>query len=139
MLLHRIRANSSLHSSPFLWFARASTTSTFAMGEPGTKSYRLYFRDCDKKISPWHDISLKSKDGNEKDSLFNYVCEIPKYTTAKFEISLKEPKNPIAQDLCKKGNLRHYHGPIFWNYGFLPQTWEDPSVEHPVLVCITLC
>jgi hypothetical protein len=24
-----------------------------------------------------------------------------------------------------------YHGPIFWNYGLLPQTWEDPNHEHP--------
>ena len=28
----------------------------------------------------------------------------------------------------KKGKLRDYHGPIFWNYGCLPQTWEDPGV-----------
>merc|ERR1712061_947452 len=38
----------------------------------------------------------------------------------------------IAQDE-KKGKLRDYHGPIFWNYGYLPQTWEDPKVEHPEL------
>merc|ERR1712205_81127 len=24
---------------------------------------------------------------------------------------------------------RLYHGPIFWNYGCLPQTWEDPNVK----------
>merc|ERR1711972_63596 len=48
------------------------------------------------------------------------------------EIATKEPSNPIAQDV-KKGKLRDYHGPIFWNYGYLPQTWEDPTVEHPDL------
>ena len=50
------------------------------------------------------------------------------------EVSTKETNNPIAQDI-KKGKLRDYHGPIFWNYGCLPQTWEDPNVMHPVLQC----
>ena len=45
------------------------------------------------------------------------------------EVSTKEASNPIAQD-TKKGKLRDYHGPIFWNYGCLPQTWEDPNVEN---------
>jgi inorganic pyrophosphatase len=48
------------------------------------------------------------------------------------EVSTKEALNPIAQDI-KKGKLRDYHGPIFWNYGCLPQTWEDPNILHPVL------
>lgn len=50
------------------------------------------------------------------------------------EVATKEPNNPIAQDV-KKGKLRDYHGPIFWNYGCLPQTWEDPNQEHPELKC----
>ena len=37
---------------------------------------------------------------------------------------------PLPQD-TKKGKLRFYHGPIFWNYGYIPQTWEDPNVKHP--------
>jgi len=48
------------------------------------------------------------------------------------EVSTKEANNPIAQDI-KKGKLRDYHGPIFWNYGCLPQTWEDPNILHPEL------
>merc|ERR1712226_174141 len=55
-------------------------------------------------------------------------------TKPKMEVAVKEPHNPIAQDV-KKGKLRDYHGPIFWNYGMLPQTWEDPNVEHPVTKC----
>lgn len=51
---------------------------------------------------------------------------------AKMEVATKEESNPIAQDM-KKGKLRDYHGPIFWNYGCLPQTWEDPNEEHPEL------
>jgi inorganic pyrophosphatase len=63
---------------------------------------------------------------------FNVVIEIPKFTKAKMEISTKEPYNPIAQDR-KNGKLRDYHGPIYWNYGAFPQTWEDPTVDHPVV------
>jgi inorganic pyrophosphatase len=53
-------------------------------------------------------------------------------TKAKMEIATKEPNNPIAQDI-KKGVLRDYHGPIYWNYGCIPQTWEDPNEQHPEL------
>ena len=28
-----------------------------------------------------------------------------------------------------QGKLRYYHGPIFWNYGCIPKTWEDPNVK----------
>jgi len=66
--------------------------------------------------------------------MYNFVVEIPKYTKAKMEVATKEESNPIAQDM-KKGKLRDYHGPIFWNYGCLPQTWEDPNVEHPEVKC----
>merc|ERR1719421_2853450 len=99
-------------------------------GEAGTASYRLKFSDeSGKAISPWHDISLSAGDG-----VFNAVFEIPKMTKPKMEVATKEEGNPIAQDE-KKGKLRDYHGPIFWNYGMFPQTWEDPSVENPDTKC----
>ena len=85
--------------------------STEVSGEAGTESYRLNFKDDDSAISPWHDIPLKGEKG------YNMIVEIPKYTKAKMEIATKEEQNPIAQDI-KKGNLRDYHGPIFWNYGW---------------------
>ena len=37
-----------------------------------------------------------------------------------------EEKTPIKQDV-KKGKLRFYPYNINWNYGLLPQTWEDPG------------
>ena len=43
-------------------------------------------------------------------------------------MATKVEGNPIMQDE-KKGKARLYHGPIFWNYGCLPQTWEDPNVK----------
>jgi len=40
-----------------------------------------------------------------------------------------EAKNPIKQDV-KKGAVRFYPYNINWNYGLLPQTWEDPSHKN---------
>lgn len=56
----------------------------------------------------------------------NFLCEIPKETSAKMELATDEVRNPIKQD-TKKGKLRHYPYNINWNYGMLPQTWEDPG------------
>jgi len=55
-------------------------------------------------------------------------------TKAKMEVNTKEDMNAIAQDV-KKGKPRDYHGPIYWNYGMFPQTWENPHVEHPETKC----
>jgi len=114
-------------------FYRAAARSTLAAvpteisGEAGTKSFRINFKGEDgAPISPWHDLPLMDGDA------YNMVVEIPKMTKAKMEVATKEENNPIAQDE-KKGKLRDYHGPIFWNYGCLPQTWEDPTEEHPEL------
>lgn len=83
-------------------------------GEAGTESFRLGFQDPESKdaISPWHDIPLEGETAGS----YNMVVEIPKMTKAKMEVATKEENNPIAQDI-KKGVLRDYHGPIFWNYG----------------------
>ncbi|KAM6972838.1 inorganic pyrophosphatase 2, mitochondrial [Aplochiton taeniatus] len=59
------------------------------------------------------------------------VVEVPRWSNAKMEIATKEPLNPIKQDV-KKGKLRYVanifpHKGYIWNYGALPQTWEDPS------------
>ena len=35
-----------------------------------------------KDISAWHDIPLQNEDGS-----FNFVCEIPKETSAKMEVA----------------------------------------------------
>jgi len=90
-------------------------------GEFGTTEYTMKFKEGDKVISPWHDIPLEAGDG-----LYNMLTEIPKMTLKKMEVATKVEGNPIMQDE-KKGKARLYHGPIFWNYGCLPQTWEDPN------------
>jgi inorganic pyrophosphatase len=84
-----------------------------------------------KLSSLWHDVPLRadvSAQGDSDDPAFNFICEIPSMTSAKMEISTTLPNNPIVQDRTKDDKPRFYHGPIYWNYGCLPQTWEDPRV-----------
>lgn len=92
-------------------------------------SYRLYLASPKGDIiSPFHDIPLFA---NEYRHVFNMVVEVPRWTNAKMEISKDDKLNPIKQD-TKKGKLRFvnnvfpHHGYI-WNYGALPQTWENPA------------
>lgn len=102
----------------------AEVISTTPAGEKGTLSYRVFFEHAKQgEISPWHHIPLFASDDH-----FNFVCEIPKWTRAKFEVATGEASNPIKQDE-KKGVLREYKwGDMMFNYGMFPQTWEDPNV-----------
>lgn len=111
----------------------SSSASPYVKDAQGSNTeFRLHFRNSfGKAISPWHDIRLQTAEYGT----LNAVIEIPKMTTAKMEVATKEENNPIAQDM-KKGKVRNYHGPIFWNYGLLPQTWEDPNVKDSELGCI---
>jgi len=78
--------------------------------------------DPEEEISLWHDVPLF----NGADAC-NFVCEIPKWSRRKYEIATTEKGNPIKQDE-KKGVLREFkRGDMQFNYGCLPQTWEDPS------------
>ncbi|CAN7068898.1 unnamed protein product [Brassica rapa subsp. trilocularis] len=96
-------------------------------GQSETLDYRVFFLDggSGKKVSPWHDIPLSLGDG-----VFNFIVEIPKESKAKMEVATDEDYTPIKQD-TKKGKLRYYPYNINWNYGLLPQTWEDPSQANP--------
>eukprot|EP01059_Diplonema_ambulator_P001687 TRINITY_DN11429_c0_g1_i4.p1 TRINITY_DN11429_c0_g1~~TRINITY_DN11429_c0_g1_i4.p1 ORF type:complete len:395 (+),score=133.13 TRINITY_DN11429_c0_g1_i4:58-1242(+) len=109
-------------------------------GEQFTPEYRVWFylknlkTEVKRKISPWHDIPLFIKDVIRTQSpgtplnKYNFICEIPKWTRAKYEIATIEPYNPVKQDVSN-GVLRFYkHGDMLFNYGALPQTWE--STEH---------
>jgi len=97
-------------------------------GTPNTLDYRIFYEKDGVPVSSFHDIPLYADDSK---TVCNMVVEIPRYTNAKMEICKEEALNPIKQDV-KKGKLRFvnncfpYHGYI-WNYGALPQTWEDPT------------
>lgn len=112
--------------------ARSRMYSSVEKGVAGTQDYRIFFKNNEGKIiSPFHDIPLVAS----QDGLYNMIVEIPRWSNAKMEIATKEPFNPIKQDI-KKGKLRYvhncfpYHGYI-WNYGALPQTWENPDFTDP--------
>lgn len=93
-------------------------------------------------ISPWHDIPLHLKQAvmdergvQVSPAVFAYVNEIPKNTIAKHEVATTEEKNPIKQD-TKQGKLRSFtYGKIPFNYGCLPQTWEDPHKAEEESKC----
>ncbi|XP_018335095.1 inorganic pyrophosphatase [Agrilus planipennis] len=103
--------------------------SVIERGAPYTADYRIYIQNQNGPISALHDIPLKP---DPSKNIFNMVVEIPRWTNAKMEITMKEILNPIKQDV-KKGKPRFvancfpHHGYI-WNYGAFPQTWENP--EH---------
>jgi inorganic pyrophosphatase len=96
-------------------------------GSPNTLGYRVFYKNAaGDYISPFHDIPLTSEEGT-----FNAVIEVPRWTNAKMEIDTGSPLNPIKQDV-KKGKLRYVancypHKGYIWNYGCIPQTWEDPT------------
>lgn len=93
----------------------------------GTLDYRLYFVKDGQLVSPFHDVPLWA---NKQGALAHMVVEIPRGQNAKLEISRDEPLNPIKQDV-KSGKLRYVHDKYPFNYGALPQTWENPMLAHP--------
>jgi inorganic pyrophosphatase len=95
-----------------------------ATGNIGQADHRVFLTVGGTVRSFWHDLPLF---GTNKD-IVTYISEIPIHSTAKYEISLKEPANPIKQDTNKDGSLRYFKaGPIPFNYGASPQTWENPN------------
>mmetsp|Transcript_46258 Transcript_46258/g.46728 ORF Transcript_46258/g.46728 Transcript_46258/m.46728 type:complete len:304 (-) Transcript_46258:119-1030(-) len=108
-------------------------------GTEGTLEYRLQavnksgVSSGKKNVSLWHDITLVHLDDetDQPTPYLNFVNEIPKFSRKKYEIATDEEGNPIKQDE-KKGVLREFKkGDIFFNYGCLPRTWEDPTHVHP--------
>ena len=103
--------------------------STLTIGEDFSK--RIYLQLNRKNISPWHSIPLYT---NDSKFILPSVIEIPRDAKAKFEVSLKEEFNPLKQDTKKnretgKVELRYYAKYPLFNYGMLPQTWENPFVK----------
>lgn len=118
----------SAEPSPIkLQFSKMSDYSIVERGAPNSLEYRMFYKNAaGELISPFHDIPLSSQDGT-----FNMVVEVPRWTNAKMEIDTAGDLNPIKQDK-KKGKIRYVancypHKGYIWNYGAIPQTWEDPT------------
>jgi inorganic pyrophosphatase len=104
-----------------LWIQKKSINLDINNIKTQEKNGKLYFYHDNIKISPWHDIPLKNGD------YYNFVCEIPKWSRAKFEINTNNEYNPIVQDK-ENGKPRFYNwGDTLFNYGAFPKTWENPK------------
>eukprot|EP00922_Rhytidocystis_sp_ex-Travisia-forbesii_P048629 GHVS01072408.1.p1 GENE.GHVS01072408.1~~GHVS01072408.1.p1 ORF type:complete len:320 (-),score=43.40 GHVS01072408.1:90-1049(-) len=104
---------------------RLSSSSCYdVVGEYAQAGNAVYLTRKDKeRRSFWHDVALLH---TKQPKVYNMVVEIPRYTTAKMEIYTNTENTPIKQDI-KNNCLRFYHGPLYWNYGAFPQTWENPE------------
>ncbi|KAL8271077.1 hypothetical protein Esti_004994 [Eimeria stiedai] len=60
--------------------------------------------------------------------LIRYVAEIALGSSAKNEIVMGKPWNPIQQVRNADASLRFLRWPMAWSYGSIPQTWADPSL-----------
>jgi len=102
---------------------------TVVEGKFGSTAFSLKHETYE---SFWHDITPHAKEltGGKGGGIINLVTEIPMYVTAKMEVSKELPGNPIMQDTNSDGSPRYYtYGTTFFNYGMIPQTWEDPNVK----------
>jgi len=108
---------------------RMMSSATEEKGKFPSEEYRMFFKKDGKTISPWHGVEAWA---DKEKGIVNAVIEISKNTRPKMEVATKEESNPIKQDM-KKGKLRDYPLDIFWNYGMIPKTWENPKHEHPEL------
>lgn len=106
------------------------------VGAHNTTGFQLFLESNGQPLSFFHDVPLEEpiterKANHKNRRVFNMVVEIPRWTNGKCEIATKLPFNPIIMD-AQNGqprfvkNVFPYNGYI-WNYGALPQTWEDPA------------
>lgn len=94
-------------------------------GKLGSTEFKLQATGYD---SWWHSPPIKASATD--DTIINFVVEIPMHMTTKMEVSKELPHNAISQDTNKDGSPRYYtYGTPFFNYGMIPQTWEDPNVS----------
>jgi hypothetical protein len=67
-------------------------------GAPSTEAYRLFMQKGGQPVSAWHDVPLHNADGT-----LNFICEIPKDTSAKMEVATVGA--PTAFATCMPRNL----------------------------------
>ena len=98
--------------------------------QAGTFGFSTFSLSSSHYSSWWHEVPIRP-DGEAHESLIvNMVTEIPKFMTAKMEVNKEVPNNVIQQDTNKDGSPRYYtYGTPFFNYGMIPQTWEDPELR----------
>lgn len=121
--LNRLRQTSAI-LNPQRMFSSVKQGSKYSL------DFKQYLQLSNGEIgSYFHDIPIGL---NFKGKTVTMICEVPRWSNAKFEVSKDLKFNPIIQD-TKKGeprfvhNIFPFHGYIH-NYGAIPQTWEDPTM-----------
>ncbi|KAK2764574.1 hypothetical protein FQN54_009269 [Arachnomyces sp. PD_36] len=103
------------------------------VGARNTIDWRIWLEKDGDPISFWHDIPLYPNPDDT--SIINFYTEIPRWTDGKVETKRDEPLNPIFHD--EKDDEPRFvysvwpHRSYPFNYGSIPQTWEDPNLDHP--------
>ncbi|KAJ2975615.1 hypothetical protein NQ176_g5421 [Zarea fungicola] len=109
-----------------------SSLSLREVGARNTLTWRVWLERNGNPISWWHDIPIYPQ-GNAS-NIINMYVEIPRWTDGKLETKRDEPLNPIFHDEKKK--KPRYVFSVWpqktypFNYGSIPQTWEDSTVAH---------
>ena len=102
--------------------------STITNAESGV-NHRIFLTKNAKKISYWHDIPY-----HHDNFTYNMVIEIPIHTRIKYEMCKDEEFNPIKADTKKNTEgiveVRKYGIDPIFNYGFIPQTWENNKKKY---------
>ena len=114
--------------SPDMKLAQASTLNVRVVdtGLCGTSRYRLNFVNASGQgLSPWHRLPLYS--GKRQ---LSFVCTAMRGTTDKYEMAAQETLNPLKVAINSQGKADHWPEKLKWNFGFLPQTWGDPSRRY---------
>jgi 3'-phosphoadenosine 5'-phosphosulfate synthase len=98
---------------------------TSSVGSFGFSTFALSSLDFP---SFWHDVDYKPS--TTEHGIINMITEIPMHMASKMEVDKSMPGNPIRQDTNKDGSPRYLtYGTTFFNYGLVPQTWEDPDLK----------
>ena len=98
--------------------------------DSGNFGFTSFALTSDDYSSWWHDVPIRPDGESETSAIVNMVTEIPMYMTAKMEVDKSANGNAIRQDTNKDGSPRYYtYGTPFFNYGLVPQTWEDPEMK----------
>lgn len=97
-----------------------------------SQDWRIWLELSGNPISFWHDVPLYPESG--KKNIVNFVVEIPRWTDGKIETRRDEPLNPIFHD-DKDDKPRFVesvwpHKSYPFLYGSIPQTWENPNLNH---------
>jgi inorganic pyrophosphatase len=96
------------------------------------QDWRIWLELSGNPISFWHDVPLYPEPG--KKNIVNFVVEIPRWTDGKIETRRSEPLNPIFHD--DKDDAPRFvesvwpHKSYPFLYGSIPQTWENPNLNH---------